>query len=287
MRVQMLGLCRFSYLGLRGYQVEHDSIAARRAYLYDPDRLARRWLWFTTVALPGWLAQTDPDFTLVIMTGPDLPQPWLGRLQELCDRVPQLQLSLVPPMDYHLQACRAAVAPHVDPVAEVIGHFRHDDDDAVALDYVAATRRDFASVQELWRPEGRLSLDYGRGLMIEARGGKLRITPRICHNMGVALTVFLKPEIPDTALHYNHTQLARWMPGVQISRPLMFIRSIHGDSDSGDMGPGLPWDPEEGAMKRLLRLRFGLARGDLVDLARQLHEAPAGGGTGGGAGGAG
>ncbi len=41
MRVQMLGLCRFSYLGLRGYQVEHDSIAARRAYLYDPDRLAR------------------------------------------------------------------------------------------------------------------------------------------------------------------------------------------------------------------------------------------------------
>ena len=39
MRVQMLGLCRFSYLGLRGYQVEHDSIAARRAYLYDPDRI--------------------------------------------------------------------------------------------------------------------------------------------------------------------------------------------------------------------------------------------------------
>ncbi|WP_231558997.1 glycosyltransferase [Paracoccus sp. PAMC 22219] len=49
----MLGLCRFSYLGLRGYQVEHDSIAARRAYLYDPDRLARRWLWFQTVAVPG------------------------------------------------------------------------------------------------------------------------------------------------------------------------------------------------------------------------------------------
>lgn len=87
MRVQMLGLCRFSYLGLRGYQVEHDSIAARRAYLYDPDRLARRWLWFQTVALPGWLAQTDPDFTLVIMTGPDLPEPWLGQLRDLCDRV--------------------------------------------------------------------------------------------------------------------------------------------------------------------------------------------------------
>ena len=42
MRVQMLGLCRFSYVGLRGYQVEHDSYQERRAHLYDPDRLARR-----------------------------------------------------------------------------------------------------------------------------------------------------------------------------------------------------------------------------------------------------
>ena len=75
MRVQMLGLCRFSYLGLRGYQRDHATIAERRAFLYDPGRLARRWLWFTRLALPGWLAQTDPDFTLVIMTGPYLPEP--------------------------------------------------------------------------------------------------------------------------------------------------------------------------------------------------------------------
>ena len=33
--------------------------------------------------------------------------------------------------------CEAAIAPHIDPAAEVIGHFRHDDDDAVALDYIA------------------------------------------------------------------------------------------------------------------------------------------------------
>ena len=270
MRVQMLGLCRFSYLGLRGYQVEHDSIAARRAYLYDPDRLARRWLWFQTVALPGWLAQTDPDFKLVIMTGPDLPEPWLGQLRDLCDRVPQLRLSLVPPMDYHLEACHAAVAPHLDPDAQVVGHFRHDDDDAVAVDYIARARADFARVSPLWQVEGKLSLDYGRGLIIAARDGQLKITPRICHNMGVALTIFLAPDAPRTALHFNHTKLAQWMPGVQVTRPLMFIRSIHADSDSGDMGPGLPWQPEEGTMNRLLRSRFGLRRADLAALARSL-----------------
>lgn len=270
MRVQMLGLCRFSYLGLRGYQVEHDTIEARRAYLYDPDRLERRWQWFTTVALPGWQAQTDPDFTLVVMTGPDLPDPWLGRLRDLCRQLPQLRLELVPPMEFHLQACRAAVAPHVDPLAEVIGHFRHDDDDAVAVDYVAQTRRDFRKVKALWKSEGKLSLDYGRGLMVQAKDGQLKITPRLCHNMGVALTIFLPPEADETALTYNHAKLAQWMACVQVNGPLMFIRSIHGDSDSGDMGPGLPWQPEEGTLNRLLRQRFGLTRTALSELAARV-----------------
>ena len=69
MRGQILALCRFSYLGGRGFQVEHGSLAARRAFLYDPARLARRWFWFENVALPAFIAQTDPDFTLVVMTG--------------------------------------------------------------------------------------------------------------------------------------------------------------------------------------------------------------------------
>jgi hypothetical protein len=270
MRVQMLGLCRFSYVGLRGYQVEHATYEERRAYLYAPERLARRWMWFTEVALPGWQAQTDPDFTLVVMTGPDLPEPYLSRLRDLCDQMPQLRLELVPPMELHLVACHTAIAPHLDRQADVIGHFRHDDDDAVALDYIAATRRDFAQVQGLWQAEGKLSLDYGRGLMLCADEGRLTITPRICHNMGVALTIFLRPDAAETALHYDHSKLAQWMAGVSLNRPLMFIRSIHGDSDSGAMGPGLPWDLDEADLGRQLRLRFGLRRPALKDLARRL-----------------
>lgn len=268
MRVQMLGLCRFSYVGLRGYQKDHASIAERRAFLYQPERLARRWQWFSTLALPGWLSQTDPDFTLVIMTGPDLPDPFLTRLRDLVAATPQLRLELVPPMDRHLVACRAAIAPHVDPAADVVGHFRHDDDDAVALDYVASARRDFARVKALWRAEGRLSLDHSRGLMLQAGAGGARFLPRIAHNMGVALTIFLPPDQPQTALHFNHMKLPLWMPGVAVTRPLMFIRSIHADSDSGDIGPGLPWQIEGGELDRALSARFGLERAALDRLAR-------------------
>lgn len=272
MRVQMLGLCRFSYVGLRGYQKDHASIEARRAFLYDPARLARRWRWFTEVALPGWLTQSDPDFTLVIMTGPDLPQPYLSQLDDLAAEMPQIRLALMAPDDRHLRACRDAVAPHVDPAADVIGHFRHDDDDAVALDYIASARRDFRAVQGIWQRERRLSLDYSRGLMMRAEGGRLTLTPRICHNMGVALTLFLDPAARETALHYNHVRLARWMPGIAITQPLMFLRSIHGDSDSGDMGPGLPFPLSEDRIEHALRSRFGLDLSDLREMTSGMAD---------------
>lgn len=271
MRVQMLGLCRFSYLGMRGYQRDHSGIAERRAFLYDPARLARRWLIFETLALPGWLAQSDPDFTLVVMTGPDLPQPWLSRLRDLVARVPQLRLELVPAMDRHLDACRAAIAPHLDPRADAVGHFRHDDDDAVALDYIASARRDFMQVRDLWRAEGRLSLDHSRGLMLRLAQAKATFAPRIAHNMGVALTVFLAPDRPETAIHFNHARLPLWMPGVAVTRPLMFIRSIHGDSDSGDPGPGIPLDIPPDDLDRHLVRRFGLNRAALESLAQRLE----------------
>ena len=118
MRAQLLGLCRFSYLGGRGFQVRHGSTSERRAFLYDPARLARRWAWFEAVTLPGLLGQTDPDFTLVVMTGPDLPQPWLGRLHEIAAAHPQIRLALVPPMDHHRTACARALHPQIDPAAD-------------------------------------------------------------------------------------------------------------------------------------------------------------------------
>lgn len=271
MRVQMLGLCRFSYVGLRGYQVSHDSYEERRAYLYDPARLARRWFWFTEVALPAWRAQSDPDFTLVVMTGPDLPEPYLSRLRALTTQIAQLKLELVPPMERHLEACRAAIAPHVDPEAEVIGHFRHDDDDAVAIDYIATARKDFHRVKALWKADQKLSLDHSRGLMMRLDGQQgMQLTPRLCHNMGVALTVFLAPEVEETALHYDHSKIGLWMPGVVITRPLMFIRSIHADSNSGAAGPGVPWQADPQALDQQLWRRFRLRREALERAARDV-----------------
>ena len=84
--MQVIGFCRFSYPAEGGFQVEHGSIRDRMAYLYAPARMEERLRHFECICLPGLKGQTDPDFTLVVMTGPDLPEPWLSLLREAGDR---------------------------------------------------------------------------------------------------------------------------------------------------------------------------------------------------------
>lgn len=74
-RIQMLGLCRFSLLVEGGFQVVHPDLHERRAMLYDPQRLASRFIWFEHLCLASLRAQTDPDLTFVVLVGTDLPDP--------------------------------------------------------------------------------------------------------------------------------------------------------------------------------------------------------------------
>jgi len=256
MRVQMLGLCRFSYLGGRGFQVTHESIEERRAYLYDPERLERRWFWFENIALPGLLAQTDPDFTLVLMTGPDLPEPYMGRLRELTEIAPQFKLALVPPMDLHLEACLAAIAPHIEEEADVVGHFRQDDDDAVAVDYIRDARRDFAAMQPLWKRRRRLSCDYARGLVLKATQQGITVEPRVIYNAVAGLTVYLPPDAGRSVMHFPHWKIGLSMSGVTLPAKVMFVRLLNHDNDSGAIGAGYPWEAAGEDLAEMLAERF-------------------------------
>ncbi|MDK8875379.1 putative rhamnosyl transferase [Paracoccus sp. SSJ] len=269
MRVQMLGLCRFSYLGGRGFQVMHETLAERRAFLYDPERLARRWFWFENVTLPGLLAQTDPDFTLVLMTGPDLPEPWLSRLRELAGIMPQARLELVPPMEKHLDACMAAIAPHIEPDADVVGHFRQDDDDAVAIDYIRDARTDFAAMRPLWERRRCLSCDYSRGLVLKVTRDGVSVEQRVIHNASAGLTIYLPPDAQCSAVHFQHWKIGLSMPGVTLAGKAMFVRSLNHDNDSGAIGAGYPCPDDPAGRGRILAERFRI---DLDTLDRAARD---------------
>ena len=81
--MQVIGLCRFSYPALGGFQRAHENIEQRKAYLYSKTRLQNRLRLFQCINLPSIVGQTDPDFTYLILTGDDLPEWALERLLEL------------------------------------------------------------------------------------------------------------------------------------------------------------------------------------------------------------
>jgi hypothetical protein len=60
--MQAIGICRFSYPGEGGFQVEHDDMQARMAYLYAPARMEERFATLETMMLPPLRAQTDDGY---------------------------------------------------------------------------------------------------------------------------------------------------------------------------------------------------------------------------------
>ena len=255
--IQVLGLCRFSLVSEGAFQVEHATVAERRAFLYDPARLQQRFVWFEHIVLPCLRAQSDPDFRLIVLTGEDLPEPFASLLEALCQTVPQIVLERRPPGP-HRDLCRDVMQAHVDPGADVVAQFRLDDDDAVAIDFVRRVRADFATLDPIYRMTGRLSLDYARGLVLSVEGG-ITLRPVVVENWTPGLVIFLPPDSDRAILDFPHHWLLTQMPGVHLTDSYMFIRGRHETNDSRKWTTGmaepLPWE----RLRAVLKERFAIA----------------------------
>lgn len=230
--VQVLGLCRFSYpAALEGFQTRHATMQDRRAALYAPERLNARLFWFEHILLPGIRAQTSKDFTLLLLMGDDLPDPWQSRLKALIAPVPQIQ-PVFRPTGPHRQVYREILHAARDPGASVVAEFRLDDDDAVAVNYVASIRRSFAQLRPLWRGKGRLALDQGKGVVVEALGPEITLAPVLAHCWAPALTVYLRPDDAACVMDFPHQRVWQRMALVSLTDQLMFLRGSHATNDS-------------------------------------------------------
>ena len=130
--MQVIGLCRFSYPAIGGFQVEHDSIEERIAFLYGEARLEERFRLFETVALPCLRAQTDPDFDLIVVIGDSLPAHHEARLRDLVAGMPQVRIEKHPPMPQRAVMKDILNKARRDPDKPCL-QFRYDDDDADLL----------------------------------------------------------------------------------------------------------------------------------------------------------
>ncbi|SMX29724.1 hypothetical protein TRP8649_03863 [Pelagimonas phthalicica] len=228
--MQVIGFCRFSYPAEGGFQVEHDSVEARKAFLYAPERINERFRYFETICLPGLRAQTDPDFTFVILIGDDLPEEHVARLFDLVEDLPQAVIVARPPMP-HRAVCKEVInlARH-DMDADCL-QFRLDDDDTVARDFVERIRADARLIAPLRAKHRLVAMDYNRGFLM--RPGADGIAAEAClipyHSMGLALVV--RGGCHQSIMNFAHNKLNQHMPTVTFTDKPMYVR---GHSDNND-----------------------------------------------------
>ncbi len=229
--MQVIGLCRFSYPALGGFQIEHETPEARAAFLYDSVRMQERFATFETLTLPPLRAQTDPDFTLLIVVGDAMPDLWLTRLLDLVEDMPQAVVVPRAP-GRHRQVMREVInAARADTGLPCL-QFRMDDDDAVACHFVERLREAAADLAPLIAKNRYVGIDFNQGFIA-------RITPRgICAKPTIetlwtpALGVAVGPGASRGIMNFSHAKLSRIMPVVALPGEDMFIRGHNDFNDS-------------------------------------------------------
>lgn len=233
-RLQVLGLCRWSYPSQTGaFNNKGESLEALRAELYDAARMRVRLFFLEHLVLPSLRVQSDPDFTLVLMMGESLPEPWRGRVLELIRDVEQVKPVFLPEGQNHMEACRALMMAHRDQSADVVVEFRLDDDDAVAENFVERLRALYRQLRPIYKEHGRAAVDFCRGFLFRCEAdGAVTYLPVEARLWTPALALYLPPGHKRSLLNYPHMRTWRAMPVLSLMKQPMFVRGAHEGNDS-------------------------------------------------------
>ncbi|NNE52556.1 MAG: hypothetical protein HKN30_09160 [Sulfitobacter sp.] len=256
--MQAIGLCRFSYPALGGFQVEHETIEERIAYLYDESRLEERFRLLKTVALPCLRAQTDPDFTLIIVIGDQFPAQHEKRLEALIADLPQALIHKEPPRkqrEVMKEILNDARLDHSKPCLQ----FRYDDDDAVAVDFIARLRKAAEDCAPLLAQHKTVAFDWNRGHVAEFGSGGIAAVEMFRQFYVASLGMYIKGNCPLTIMNFAHEKIPQFMPAVSLSEPDMWVRSHNGYNDSRQKPvKAIPVTPLDAEGERLFRERFAI-----------------------------
>lgn len=229
--MQVIGLCRFSYPAIGGFQVEHDTIDERIAFLYAQERLEERFRLFETIALPCLKEQTDQDFDLIMVVGESLPTHYLTRLRDLCSEVPQIRIQAEPPRKQRQIMRRILNDARQDPNAPCL-QFRHDDDDAVSVDFIERLRQTVSDCSGLVSRNQTTAIDFSRGYIAEL--GKDGISATEVHrNCTVAaLGMHIAGGCMTSIMNFTHHKIPKLMPTISLSDAPMYVRTHNQFNDS-------------------------------------------------------
>jgi hypothetical protein len=258
-KIETIGLCRFSYVGLGGYKVGHDTLEERRAYLYQPERMEGRFRLFESVCLPSIIGQTDPVFTMLIVIGQCFPDLYLERLHKLVSPFPNIKIKALPPKRHRPVMSRAINSARSDFDAPSL-QFRLDDDDAMGVDFVERAKQAAIAMEPLWHHEPFSTIDFNRGYIYTADANGLKIQEDRYQYTAIALGAVIGAGNEQTIMQHGHHMLWRETPTLTFPDTDMWMRGHNGfnDSRSKGRGPEIDVHPVSDAEALHLRARFNI-----------------------------
>ncbi|KPQ13333.1 MAG: putative rhamnosyl transferase [Rhodobacteraceae bacterium HLUCCO18] len=270
---QIVGVCRFSYPAKAGFRLSAEGHDAIVDALYAPERLRRRFAYFEMICLPSLAAQTDPDFTLVVLIGDAMPIRWRKRLKALRATYPFLQICAAEPLG-PLQATRRAFRiGAVEDVPFVTG-FRLDDDDAVACDYIERLRETSDRLLDAgWATEETpVAIGFQSGIYwaLDKPGLPVFRFSEI-RPLAQASAMITPFDFRLNIFRWNHAHLLAHVRCWTDPEPDMFVRSVHDGNDSGRTVPKGAERLPPGEAVSVLRDRFGLAPMRIRPQLGRLH----------------
>lgn len=164
--LEIVGVCRFSYLGLSDWRAQHGGGVKRsrkevldlvRSTLFLPERMARRFATFEKLTLPSLAAQTDKNFRLIVLTAEELPQEYADRLRSLAEQYPFLHLEFAAPG--RAPVVMNGIYAKMGLQLEELLQFRLDDDDALGATYIARLR-ELAAVMRASQPDRAFAITF-------------------------------------------------------------------------------------------------------------------------------
>lgn len=228
------------------------------AYLWSNDRLEERFRLLETMALPCLRAQTDPDFDLLILIGDAFPKEHRDRLFDLTRDLKQVQIIEQPPANSREMSKMVLNQARLDPSKPCI-QFRHDDDDACAVDFIEKLRAAAADCRSLTEKHKTVAFDWNKGYIAEVGAKGISATQIYRAFYVSALGVHIQGDCQMTIHNFMHEKLPQFMPCVSYADPDMFVRTHNGYNDSRQKKvKDWPVEPLKPGQEKLFRDRFAV-----------------------------
>lgn len=229
--MQAIGLCRFSYPAIGGFQIAHDTIEERMAFLYREDRMAERFRLFEHVALPCLRAQTDPRWNMVVVIGESLPKEHFDRLHDLVADLPQITIQAHPPRPQREVMKEVLNAARLDP-SEPCSQFRYDDDDAVSVNFIERLREAVVDCAGLNAKYQAVAYDWHKGFAAQFGPDGIAAHEIFFNQCVASLGVHIRGGSKQTIMNFAHHRIDRFMPVVKFAGAPMWVESHNSFNDS-------------------------------------------------------